>query len=120
MARTLPLDLRQPLKEGYFAKLDSLVASRSWPGRISGALLRDIDRKSDQLTFKISDMEKWRDEFYRVAQQGFYVDERGNRVPFNEATGIDIIGNIMESSILSPNRRLYGDLHNFGHLVIRF
>jgi tyrosinase len=65
-------------------------------------------------------MEKWRDEFYRVAQQGFYVDERGNRVPFNEATGIDIIGNIMESSILSPNRRLYGDLHNFGHLVIRF
>jgi len=34
--------------------------------------------------------------------------------------GIDILGNILESSIISPNRNLYGDLHNFGHIAISF
>lgn len=34
--------------------------------------------------------------------------------------GIDILGNIMESSILSVNRDLYGDLHNMGHVFISY
>lgn len=28
---------------------------------------------------------------------------------------IDILGNMMEASILSPNRELYGSIHNNGH-----
>ena len=33
LPRTTPLvDLRAPIPEGYFPKLDSLIASRSWPG----------------------------------------------------------------------------------------
>jgi hypothetical protein len=35
-----------------------------------------------------------------------------------EEKGIDVLGNIMEASILSPNMNLYGDLHNMGHLLI--
>lgn len=35
-------------------------------------------------------------------------------------TGIDTLGNMMESSILSPNRQLYGDLHNMGHVFISY
>jgi hypothetical protein len=121
MPKTQPYgDLRQPIVEGYFPKLDSLVASRSWPGRITGLALRDVDRKSDQLTIRISEMERWRDEFIRTARQGFYMDERGNRIQLNESTGIDILGNMMESSILSPNRSLYGDLHNYGHLIFSY
>lgn len=34
--------------------------------------------------------------------------------------GIDILGNIVESCSLSPNRQLYGNLHNQGHNVIAF
>lgn len=35
-------------------------------------------------------------------------------------SGIDILGNIMESSTLSINRNFYGDLHNFGHVFISY
>jgi hypothetical protein len=36
LPRVTPLtDLRAPIAEGYFPKLDSLIASRSWPGKIT-------------------------------------------------------------------------------------
>lgn len=38
----------------------------------------------------------------------------------DERTGIDILGNMMESSSLSVNRDLYGDLHNMGHVFISY
>lgn len=38
----------------------------------------------------------------------------------DETRGIDILGNMMESSILSPNRQLYGDMHNLGHVFISY
>lgn len=113
-------NLREVLPEGYFPKLDSLVASRAWPGRISGAVLRDVNRPADQLKIDISEMERWRERFFEVIHQGFAVDERGNRIPLTEERGIDILGNIMEASTLSPNPRLYGDLHNFGHVLISY
>jgi len=37
-----------------------------------------------------------------------------------ERDGIDILGNIMEASILSQNRNLYGSLHNEGHNAIAY
>lgn len=37
-----------------------------------------------------------------------------------ENEGIDVLGNIMESSILSPNRTFYGDYHNMGHIFISY
>lgn len=36
----------------------------------------------------------------------------------NETSGIDILGNIVESCSLTPNRQLYGSLHNEGHNII--
>lgn len=38
----------------------------------------------------------------------------------NNQRGTDILGDIMESSILSPNRLFYGDLHNLGHVFLAF
>lgn len=38
----------------------------------------------------------------------------------DEVTGIDLLGNIIESSVISVNRQLYGDLHNYGHVFISF
>lgn len=121
LSRTLPFDnFREPLAEGYFPKLDSLVASRAWPGRASGARLRDLNREADQIQSTVNEMEKWRDNFLQTVRRGVVQDERGNSVPLTEERGIDVLGNIMEASILSPNRRAYGDLHNFGHLFISY
>lgn len=38
----------------------------------------------------------------------------------DEVRGIDILGNIMESSTISVNRDFYGDLHNMGHVFISY
>jgi hypothetical protein len=37
------LNWREPIPEGYFSKLDSLVASRVWPPRHSNAVMRVSD-----------------------------------------------------------------------------
>lgn len=44
----------------------------------------------------------------------------GNRIPLDARNGINILGNIMESSQLSVNRDYYGDLHNLGHMFIAY
>lgn len=48
----------------------------------------------------------------------FYFKENGRRVELDENTGIDTLGNLIESSIISRNRNYYGDFHNFGHLAL--
>lgn len=35
-----------------------------------------------------------------------------------ERDGIDILGNIMESSDLNPNPKLYGNFHNLLHVAV--
>ncbi|GBP20809.1 Phenoloxidase subunit 1 [Eumeta japonica] len=44
----------------------------------------------------------------------------GRTMTLDEQTGIDILGNILESTIISPNRGYYGDLHNMGHIFISY
>lgn len=113
-------NFRAPIAEGYFPKLDSLVASRSWPPRISGAMLKDLNRELDQVRLDLSDLERWRERFYEAVNQGSVVDTSGNRIPLDDRNGINILGNMMEASILTPNSQLYGDLHNMGHVVISY
>ncbi|XP_017867686.1 PREDICTED: phenoloxidase 2 [Drosophila arizonae] len=121
LARTQPFNnLREPIAEGYFPKMDSLVSSRAWPPRFDNTRLGDLNREQDQINLEVADLERWRDRIYEAIHQGFVMDERGQRVELDETRGIDILGNILESSILSPNRTLYGDLHNFGHVFISY
>lgn len=44
----------------------------------------------------------------------------GKAVALNNKSGIDILGNIIQSSKLSVNRHYYGDLNNMGHAVISY
>ncbi|TMW39359.1 hypothetical protein DOY81_015561, partial [Sarcophaga bullata] len=113
-------DFRQPIAEGYFPKMDSLVSSRAWPPRFDNTRITDLKRELDQINVDVADMERWRDRILESIHQGFVVDESGNRVALDEQRGIDILGNMMESSIISPNRSLYGDLHNMGHVFISY
>lgn len=41
-------------------------------------------------------------------------------MPLNNKFGIDCLGNVIQSSLLSPNRKFYGDLSNLGHLAIAY
>ncbi|XP_016922311.1 phenoloxidase 1 [Apis cerana] len=114
------INWHEPIPEAYFPKLDSLVASRTWPFRPSGTVLKDINRQVDELNFDIQDLERWRDRIYEAIHTGSVINTRGERIQLTEKNGIDVLGNIMEASILSPNQNVYGDLHNFGHVAISY
>ncbi|XP_066594189.1 phenoloxidase 1 [Prorops nasuta] len=114
------INWREPMPEGYFPKLDSLVASRTWPSRPANSILKDVSRQVDQLDFDLQDLERWRDRIYEAIHTGVVTDIRGNRINLTEKNGIDVLGNIMEASILTPNPNIYGDLHNLGHVAISF
>ena len=113
-------NFRAPISHGYFPKLDTLVANRAWPSRPDGAAPSSVKRPVDGIDLDIADMERHRDNFLQAIQNGFAVAPNGQRVPLNEETGIDILGNMMESSILSPNVGLYGNLHNSFHNIIAY
>ena len=53
-------------------------------------------------------MERWRERFLEAIHQGSYTDTRGQRKPLDEVTGIDVLGNMLDASSLSPNQDYYG------------
>lgn len=38
----------------------------------------------------------------------------------DETRGIDVLGDLIEASILSVNPDYYGNVHNFGHLFLGY
>lgn len=113
-------DWRSPIVEAYFPKLDSIVASRSYPARVANQTLRDLNREQDQVKADIGQLERWRDRIMAAIHSGVVQDESGNSISLTEFEGIDILGNMIESSIISPNRAFYGDIHNYGHVFLSY
>lgn len=113
-------NFRAPIREGYFPKLDTLVANRAWPSRPDGAVLRNLNRVAQEITLDIATVEQWRDRFVQAINSGFATNASGQRIALDETNGIEMLGNMMESSILSPNRELYGNLHNQLHNLISY
>ncbi|XP_058804268.1 phenoloxidase 1-like [Phymastichus coffea] len=111
---------REPIPEAYFPKLDSMVAGRAWPARPAGFVLSDVNRPGDNMRFDISDMERYRDRIMEAIHTRSVRSANGSLVQLDEVTGIDVLGNIMEASTLSPDLAYYGDLHNMGHVAISF
>ncbi|KAL0867622.1 hypothetical protein ABMA27_008380 [Loxostege sticticalis] len=102
---------REPIPEAYFPKLDSLTSSRGWPPRQANMVWQDMDRPVDGLKITVRDMENWRTNIEEAIATGMVRLPNGGVMDLN----IDVLGNMMEASILSPNRDLYGSLHNNGH-----
>ncbi|KAK4873335.1 hypothetical protein RN001_015364 [Aquatica leii] len=112
------INLREPIPEAYFPKLDSLVANRSYPGRPANMRLQDVNREQDQWQIDIQDMETGIARTYEAIHSGSYLDVNNRRQPLTEFEGIDVLGNIVEASSLSVNPAYYGNFHNFGHATL--
>jgi tyrosinase len=52
-------DFDEPIKEAYFPKLDSVVASRSYPARVANMKLQTVDRVVDQIRQDVNDLKMW-------------------------------------------------------------
>lgn len=102
---------REPIPEAYFPKLDSLTSSRGWPPRQANMTWQDLNRPVDGLRVTIDDMERWRRNIEEAISTGIVNNADGT----TKSLDIDTLGNMLESSILTPNRELYGSIHNNGH-----
>lgn len=122
LASVKPLsNLREPIREGYFPKIIRSVNNRAYPARVDHSVLKDLNRVEDDTYLEIADVERWRDRIHQAIDQGYVVEQgTGRQIPLDEQHGIDILGNILENCALSPNRQLYGNLHNMGHNLISY
>lgn len=122
LGRVVPLNnLRERIAEGYFPKIIRSMSNRAYPSRIDDSMLRDLNRVEDETYVEIAELERWRDRIHNAIDQGFAVEQgTGRQIPLDEATGIDTIGNMLEASTISPNRQLYGNLHNMGHNLVSY
>lgn len=100
-------NLRERITEGYFPKIVRSLNNRSYPGRPNDLVLQDINREDEHV--EIAELERWRDRIFQAIDQGYVVEQGTNRqIPLDEQSGIDILGNLLECSALTPNRQLYG------------
>lgn len=104
-------------------RLEQMKSIQTFPplgtvARISGATVKNVNRRLDQIVLNIEDLERFEKNFRTAINQGYAEGANGQRIPLDNINGIDVLGDMMEASILTPNRTLYGDLHNFMHIII--
>lgn len=68
------IDWRKPIKEAYFPKLDSLVASRAYPARVANQTLQDLNREQDQIRADLDQLGRWRDRVFEAIHSGVVKD----------------------------------------------
>ncbi|XP_058464646.1 phenoloxidase 8-like [Malaya genurostris] len=113
-------NFRETIPQAYFPKMIRSSNNRSYPGRHANITLQDVNRIDNGTIVQVQDLERWRDRILEAIDQGFVLDSKGNRIALDEVRGIDVLGDIVEASSLTPNRQLYGSLHNMGHNVIAY
>lgn len=114
------MEWKQPIKEAYFPKMDSMVASRSYPARVANQTLGDLNRSRDQVKADVDSLIRSRDRIFDAIHTGQALHANGTQVPLTEMEGIDILGNIVENCSISINEDYYGNMHNMGHVFISY
>uniref|UniRef100_A0A1Y9HAL1 Tyrosinase copper-binding domain-containing protein n=1 Tax=Anopheles farauti TaxID=69004 RepID=A0A1Y9HAL1_9DIPT len=114
------VNLRGPIREPYYPKLLRSANNRTFCARYPNMTLSDVSRSADRLDVSITGTEMALARVKEAIDAGFAVNGNGERVPLDDARGIDFLGNLVERSALSINRGYYGDVHNQGHVLIAY
>ncbi|XP_054709528.1 hemocyanin A chain-like [Uloborus diversus] len=106
-------NFEEPL-EGYAAHLTHIASGRYYAARPNGLAMHDL-RSVD-----VQDMERWTERILEAIHIGKVIDAEGHDIPLDEENGADIIGALIESSVDSKNPQFYGNLHNWGHVMMAY
>ncbi|KFM79856.1 Hemocyanin A chain, partial [Stegodyphus mimosarum] len=114
LTRMVPFhNFEEPL-EGYAAHLTHIASGRHYAPRPNGLAMHDL-RLVD-----VQDMQRWTERILEAIHLGKVIDAEGNDIPLDEEHGADILGALIESSYDSKNRQFYGNLHNWGHVMMAY
>lgn len=59
-------------------------------------------------------------QFFFLNSFILHFQPEGEKHRLDDYSGIDLLGNMMESSLISIDRDYYGDIHNMGHIFMAF
>ncbi|XP_067133997.1 hemocyanin B chain-like [Centruroides vittatus] len=112
LPRMIPFhNFHDPL-EGYSSHLASVVNGQPYASRPEGVVMQDMREVS------VQEMERWRERILDAIHLGSVIDKHGKEVSLDEDHGIDVLGNLVESSYDTINDDYYGSLHNWGHVLM--
>jgi tyrosinase len=110
LPRTEPFeDYRAPLP-AYYPDLDASTTQIRFVGRPIIQSMSDVVRPKDKINLTVAQLENLRDLIIDTIQKGFVISANGQRIVLDDVRGIDILGDLIESSVLSPDRTRYGGL----------
>ncbi|XP_047499441.1 hemocyanin subunit-like [Penaeus chinensis] len=102
----------KPIVQG-FAPHTTYKYGGQFPSRPDNVDFEDVDGVA-----RIRDLLIVESRIRDAIAHGYIVDKQGNRIDIMNERGIDILGDIIESSMYSPNVQYYGALHNTAHIVL--
>ncbi|KAJ8669026.1 hypothetical protein QAD02_000285 [Eretmocerus hayati] len=112
------LDWFEEIPEAYFPMLNAQTSGKIWPARVNNMKLSNIDRPDLNLRFDIETLVRWKDRIFEAIHKKRAISTDGTEIDLDNDQGIDVLGNMVEASILSPNQAYYGSIHNNGHNMI--
>ncbi|XP_055610031.1 phenoloxidase 8-like [Uranotaenia lowii] len=117
----VPLNnLRAPIAEAYFPKILNSALNVSYSARPKDSVLSHVNRPADDAVGTILEIENWTGRWMEAVNSGSVLAANGQRIPLTETEGIDVLGNIMENTILSVNIPYYGNIHSMMHIMIGY
>merc|ERR550519_1519974 len=102
----------RPIVEG-FAPHTAYKYGGEFPARPDNIKFEDVEGVA-----RIRDLMIWEDRIRDAIAHGYVTAHDGTNIDILNDKGIDIIGNLIESSTYSPNPYYYGQLHNVAHIVL--
>lgn len=69
-------NLRVPIEEGYFPKLNTQNTNNTWPPRFDNAALSDLNRPNEHIHMDISQLERWTNRIVDAIEVGYALGVR--------------------------------------------
>ncbi|XP_050730138.1 hemocyanin subunit-like isoform X2 [Eriocheir sinensis] len=84
-----------------------------FPSRPDNVCFEDVDGVA-----RIRDMLILEERIRDAIAHGYVTDRDGSIINIMNSRGIDVLGDVIESSMYSPNPEYYGALHNMAHMML--
>nr|ADE58570.1 hemocyanin HC1 [Limnoria quadripunctata] len=102
----------RPIVEG-FAPHTTYKYGGEFPARPDNVNFEDVDGVA-----RIRDMIIYETRIRDAIAHGYITGANGEKIDIRNENGIDILGDVIESSVYSPNAGYYGALHNLAHIIL--
>nr|SMH67861.1 HcA [Scolopendra dehaani] len=101
----------EPIQTGFSSHLTIFKKSYYYNFRPEGITLSDLPELTK------NKMLLWKHRILLGIHSQFLISANNKNVSLEREDGEDLLGNAVESSLLSINRQFYGNLHNYAHVI---